>query len=443
MMPMDATGSLLGTIKPQQKRDRARSGLVTSYNGLVLECDGFPVSVGSVCQVDSGYGQHMLAEVIGFGAGKNQLVLYEPGMQLHAGAKVTLVDEGVDVPVGDAFLGRAIDGLGAPIDGRDLPQSDETWSLNGRYINPLNRSPVVKVFDVGVRAVNGLLTMGLGQRVGIIAGSGVGKSVMLSMMVRYAKADAVVVGLIGERGREVGDFLRQLQASGAMDRVCLVAEPADRSALLRLRAARRATAMAEALRDQGKHVLLIMDSLTRVAHARREIGLGLGEMPTMKGYPTSALAEIPKLVERAGGGDEQKGGSITGIYTVLADGDDGNDPVVDSARAILDGHIVLSRKFAQMGLYPAIDLGASVSRVMNDVVPTKHAAAASMFRKHLNLYLENRDLMLMGGYAPGQDQELDAAVNIWPKLQAYIKQSSGEESNFLASSEKLMALTGG
>ena len=222
-----------------------------------------------------------------------------------------------------------------------------------------------------------------------------------------------------------------------------MAEPADRSALLRLRAARRATAMAEALRDQGKHVLLIMDSLTRVAHARREIGLGLGEMPTMKGYPTSALAEIPKLVERAGGGDEQKGGSITGIYTVLADGDDGNDPVVDSARAILDGHIVLSRKFAQMGLYPAIDLGASVSRVMNDVVPTKHAAAASVFRKHLNLYLENRDLMLMGGYAPGQDQELDAAVNIWPKLQAYIKQSSGEESNFLASSEKLMALTGG
>jgi flagellum-specific ATP synthase len=294
-----------------------------------------------------------------------------------------------------------------------------------------------------VRVVNALLTIGRGQRVGIVAGSGVGKSVMLSMMTRFSQADVIVVGLIGERGREVGSFYEAVMRGEARRKVCIVAVPADRSPLLRIRGANYATAIAEYFREKGKHVLLIMDSLTRVAHARREVGLALGEQPTAKGYPPSVVSMIPCLVERSGTGPAG-GGSITALYTVLADGDDTTaDPVVDTARAILDGHIVLSRKQAQLGIYPAVDIGVSVSRVMSEIMPARHMKAAATFRRLVTLYLENRDLMLMGGYSPGQDPDLDLAVALWPRITGFVGQGPDEAARFAETQAALYELVAG
>jgi flagellum-specific ATP synthase len=296
--------------------------------------------------------------------------------------------------------------------------------------------------DVGVRAINATLTVGRGQRVGIIAGSGVGKSVLIEMMTRYTNADVVVVGLIGERAREVGDFVHHVMKGENASKICVVAVPADRSPLLRLRAAQRATAIAEYFRGQGKQVMLIMDSLTRVAHARREVGLALGEQPTAKGYPPSALSMIPSLIERAGTGLPGEG-TITAFYTILADGDDTtNDPVVDTARAILDGHFVLSRKQAQMGLYPAIDIPQSVSRVMKDIVVKDHAKAGMELRRLIALYMENRDMMLMGAYTPGQDAELDRAVTLWPRIKSFLGQDMDTRAPLDQSIADLLELTG-
>jgi flagellum-specific ATP synthase len=292
--------------------------------------------------------------------------------------------------------------------------------------------------DVGVRAINGLLTIGQGQRVGIMAGSGVGKSVLLGMMVKAAKADVIVIGLIGERSREVADFLETKVAGEARKRAVVVAVPANHSPVLRIRGALRATAIAEAFRDEGKKVLLIMDSLTRVAHAGREIGLALGEPASARGYPPSAIAMLPNLIERAGT-DVRSGGSITAIYTVLADGDDGNDPVVDSARSILDGHIVLNRHLAERGVYPAIDIGPSVSRVMTDIAHPDHVHAARVLRRHLATYEENRDLVLMGAYRPGADPAIDNAIAAHPVVMEYIKQASNETVSL---DEAIAELTG-
>ncbi|MEC8578669.1 MAG: FliI/YscN family ATPase, partial [Pseudomonadota bacterium] len=277
---------------------------------------------------------------------------------------------------------------------------------------------------------------------GIIAGSGVGKSVLLSMMSRFTEADIVVVGLIGERGREVGNFVQMVMTPEARGKTVIVAVPADRSPLLRIRGAERATSIAEYFRDQGKNVLLIMDSLTRVAHARREIGLALGEQPTSKGYPPSVISMIPQLVERSGTGVSGVG-SITSFYTVLADGDDTNDPVVDAARAILDGHIVLSREQAQLGIYPAVDLPASISRVAADISGDAHTAAVRQFRRLVSLYLENRDLVMMGGYVQGQDADLDVALQMWPQLVDHIMQPETQKADFESSRNALLALLGG
>lgn len=418
------------------------SGRVSRYDGLLLECDGFPVCVGSVCSVQTTNDQTVLGEVIGFHDGRNKLVLYQSGAAVQAGARVALLDEGTAVDVGESYLGRVVDGLGWPLDDGPPPRAFAQAPLNGTLVNPLARRHIPGPLDVGVRAVNGLLTIGYGQRIGIIAGSGVGKSVLLGMMARYTSADVVVIGLIGERAREVGEMVRAILRPPTQDKVSIVAVPADRSPLLRIRGARRATALAEHFRDQGKNVLLIMDSLTRVAHAQREIGLALGEAPTSKGYPASVISMIPTLIERAGMGVGPNAGSITGIYTVLADGDDSNDPVVDTARAILDGHIVLSRSIAQMGVYPAIDIPASISRVMNDIVPVPHQKAARKFKRLVSLYNENRDLMLMGGYVSGQDPDLDQAVSLWPKLVDYISQSPEEQAELKQSSGQLTAMMG-
>ncbi len=415
------------------------SGRVNRYDGQMVECDGFPATIGSLCQIDTETGVPATAEIIGFHKGHNLLSLHDFGARISVGAKVCVIDDGYMIPVGAGLLGRVTDALGEPLDEMPLPKLNGKWPLLDKELNPLAKNPVDKPLDVGVRAINSLLTVGKGQRIGIIAGSGVGKSVLLGMMSRYTEADIVVVGMIGERGREVGSFVKTILSGEAKKRTAVVAVPADRSPLLRIRGAERATAIAEFFRDQGKDVLLIMDSLTRVAHARREIGLALGEQPTSKGYPPSVVSMIPRLIERTGSGIKNQG-TITAIYTVLADGDDANDPVVDTARAILDGHILLSRKQTQMGIYPAIDVPSSISRVMSEITNETLQKNAQKFRRLVSLYMENRDLILMGGYTSGQDPELDEAVALWPKLMGHIQQAETQKADFTTSKDALNIL---
>lgn len=437
----NALGQLIERIEDMGTPPTVKaSGLVTKFDGQVIECDGFPVTVGSICHVHIVDQDPVEAEVIGFRDGKNLAFVYDQTAEIEVGALVTVLGSGRDVEVGDALLGRVIDAQGNPLDNGGPLRLKDTWPLHGKLTNPLNRKPIAQPLDVGVRSVNALLSIGRGQRVGIIAGSGVGKSVLLSMMTRFAAADVIVVGLIGERGREVAEFVEKSMTMEARSKICVVAVPADRAALLRIRGANRATSIAEYFRSRGKDVLLIMDSLTRVAHAKREVGLALGEQPTAKGYPPSVVSMIPNLIERSGAGAIGEG-AITSIYTVLADGDDTtNDPVVDTARAILDGHIVLSRKQTQLGIYPAVDFTASVSRVMNDITSDKHQKAAVKFKRLISVYMENRDLMLMGGYATGQDPELDLAIALWPKITEFITQAASEPATFDAATSDLVAL---
>jgi len=427
--------SVLEDISPPEP---CFAGHVHRYDGHIIECDGFPATIGTLCSIETQDGKHIIAEIIGFQNDNNLLCVHETGARISVGARVSVADDGYMMAIGEGVLGRVFDSLGNCLDGGPEPVLTQSWPLEGVKLNPLARKPVDQKLDVGVRVINSLLTVGQGQRLGIIAGSGVGKSVLLSMMTRFTEADVVVVGLIGERGREVGDFVKNVFSAETRKRTVVVAEPADRSPLLRIRAANRATAIAEYFRAEGRNVLLIMDSLTRVAHARREIGLALGEQPTSKGYPPSVVSLIPALIERSGTGLDGQG-SITSFYTVLADGDDTNDPVVDTARAILDGHILLSRQQTQLGIYPAVDVPASVSRVMNEIVADEQSDAAVVFRKLLSLYLENRDLILMGGYVSGQDPDLDLAVQLWPHLIGHIKQNYDEKAPF---DQSVKALTG-
>ncbi|MHA6718413.1 FliI/YscN family ATPase [Sphingomonas sp. RS6] len=400
------------------------AGRLAACDGLLMEAIGLSLPVGTICAIGEGDGS-IEAEVIGFRNGRTLMMNLGGPAPLLPNAPVRPIGPPGEADVGAALLGRVVDGAGRPIDGLGPIRGAGRWPLAGHIQNPLERGRVREPLDVGVRAINGLLTIGQGQRVGIMAGSGVGKSVLLGMIVRAAAADVIVIGLIGERSREVADFLETKVAGEARARSVVVAVPANHSPVLRIRGALRATAIAEAFRAEGKKVLLIMDSLTRVAHAGREIGLALGEPASARGYPPSAIAMLPGLIERAGS-DVATGGSITAIYTVLADGDDGNDPVVDSARSILDGHIVLSRALAERGVYPAIDLGPSVSRVMTDIADVPHLRAARVLRRHLATYEENRDLVLMGAYRPGADPAIDAAIAAHPAVMEYIRQSVDE-----------------
>jgi flagellum-specific ATP synthase len=400
------------------------SGRLASYDGLLMEATGLTLPVGTVCAIGGGDAA-VEAEVIGFRGGRTLMMNLGGPAALLPNAPVRPIGPPGEAEVGAALLGRVVDGAGRPIDGLGPIRGAGHWPLAGHVQNPLDRGRVLQPLDVGVRAINGLLTIGQGQRVGIMAGSGVGKSVLLGMMVRAAEADVVVVGLIGERSREVADFLETKVSGDARRRTVVVAVPANHSPVLRIRGALRATAIAEAFRAEGKKVLLILDSLTRVAHAGREIGLALGEPASARGYPPSAIAMLPSLIERAGT-CVSSGGSITAIYTVLADGDDGNDPVVDSARSILDGHIVLSRALAERGVYPAIDVGPSVSRVMTDIAARPHVLAARTLRRHLSTYEENRDLVLMGAYRAGADPAIDQAIAAHGAVLEYIRQDQDE-----------------
>lgn len=417
-------------------------GKVLSYNGQVIEATPLPGIIGSLCSIFARTNEEFQGELVGIGENKVAILPYESNLDIRVGDKVFLTETQQKVGVGDALLGRVIDGLGNPLDSLGKLKLLDSISLNGKRINPFERKAISEVLDVGIRNINALLTLGRGQRVGIVAGSGVGKSVLLSMITKSTDADVVVVALIGERGRELASFTKEILSSHSRDKVVIVAVPADRSPLLRIQGAKRATTIAEYYREKGKNVLLITDSLTRVAHAQRELGLALGEQPTSRGYPPSVISLIPNLIERTGTSTDGSG-SITSIYTILADGDDTTtDPVVDTARAILDGHIVLSRDLAQQGIYPAIDVNQSISRLMNNIVSQPQQKNAQTLRKYLSKYNENKDLVLMGGYVQGQDPDLDQALALWPEILKFLHQDENEVCDFETSHDQLSKLLG-
>ena len=397
------------------------AGRLVSHDAGMLEVTGFRRPIGAGARLIAADGTTCRAEVVGFRGSRTLLVPLDSDAPLENGARVEPDSAATMVQVGEGLIGRVVDAMGQPLDRKGPIIAEGLWPLNGVRGNVLDRGRVTEPFDLGVRAVNALLTAGRGQRIAIIAGSGVGKSVLMGQMIAGAEADIVVAGLIGERGREVADFLETKLGGGMMAKSVVVAVPADHPPVLRLRAAARATAIAEYFRARGKKVLLLIDSLTRCAHAQREIGLALGEPPAMKGYPPSALSLIPKLVERAGV-DVRTGGSITALYTVLADGDDTDDPIVDAARAIVDGHFVLSRHLSEQAIFPAIDIGKSLSRVMADVTDEEHLAAAAGYRRLWAAYEENRDLILMGAYRPGNDPVIDEAVARRQDLLEFLRQ---------------------
>lgn len=427
------------------------SGRLTKVTGLVMEAVGLRMAVGSTCLIELP-GNRVEAEVVGF-AGDKLFLMPENDVQgLVPGARVTPLeaahrpaqpgqvahvqrrasDMARHLPVGDMLLGRVLDGAGRPLDQLGPLTDTPSASLQSRPINPLERAPIKDALDVGVRAINALLTVGRGQRMGLFAGSGVGKSVLLGMMARYTSADVIVVGLIGERGREVKEFITDILGKQGLARSVVVAAPADTSPLLRMQGAAYATTIAEYFRDQGKNVLLIMDSLTRYAMAQREIALAIGEPPATKGYPPSVFAKLPQLVERAGNGPEGSG-SITAFYTVLTEGDDQQDPIADSARAILDGHIVLSRRLAEQGHYPAIDIEASISRAMSHLVSEQQFGQVQRFKQMYSHYQRNHDLISVGAYVRGSDPLLDEAIALYPRMEHFLKQGMFDAENYSAS----------
>jgi len=396
-------------------------GRITRSVGLTLEAVGLKVSVGKQCEVINSDGRCIEAEVVGFSGDRVFLMPIKRVEGLQPGARVVPVAAQQGMRIGPQLLGRVINGIGQPLDNKGPLMGDEFLDFNPHEINPLQRHPISETLDVGIRAINALITVGRGQRLGLMAGSGVGKSVLMGMMTKFTTADIVVVGLIGERGREVKEFIDHILGEEGLRRAVVVASPADDAPLMRLRASQLSSRIAEYYRDQGLNVLLLMDSLTRYAQAQREIALAIGEPPATKGYPPSVFAKIPQLVERAGNADKGAG-SITAFYTVLTEGDDLQDPIADSARAILDGHVVLSRRLAEEGIYPAIDVEASISRAMQNIVPEEHLKNMQRFKQLLSRYQQNRDLISIGAYTQGADAETDAAIERFPHLRAFIQQ---------------------
>ncbi|KAF0808653.1 flagellum-specific ATPase [Alcanivorax sp. S71-1-4] len=431
--------------------DYQLSGRITRATGLVLEAIGLKIPLGSGCRIEvARHGRDSdrfaEAEVVGFSGDKLFLMPLAELSGLAPGARIFPMGSGSRAgarrfPLGPSLLGRVVDGSGAPLDGGPALHDSPHDTLLTPSVNPLRRTPIHDRIDVGIRAINGLLSVGRGQRMGLFAGSGVGKSVLLGMMARYTTADVIVVGLIGERGREVQDFIDNILGENGRRRAVVVAAPADTSPLQRLQGAAYATRLAEDFRDAGRNVLLIMDSLTRYAMAQREIALAIGEPPATKGYPPSVFAKLPSLVERAGNG-ERGGGSITAFYTVLTEGDDQQDPIADAARAILDGHIVLSRPLAEAGHYPAIDIEASISRAMHALVTPAQWQQAQQFKQLFSRYQRNRDLISVGAYTPGHDPQLDQAVMLYPKVEAFLQQPIHEQADIAGAHAAMQSLLG-
>ena len=414
-------------------------GRIAQAVGIVLEGYGPVTSIGEICEVTREDGEgSVMAEVVGF---RGERVLLMPLGEMRGigpGSRLIVKGRAAAVPVGPDLLGRVLDGLGQPIDRRGPIQAQTAYSLYAPPMNPLQRKRITKPFDVGIRAINGFLTCGQGQKIGIFAGSGVGKSILLGMLSRYTIADVNVVALIGERGREVKEFLeRDLKAEGLKRSVVVVAT-SDQPPLVRIRGAFLATAIAEYFRDAGKNVLLMMDSITRFAHGQREVGLAIGEPPTTKGYTPSVFAVLPKLLERVGtsGGT----GTITGIYTILVEGDDLSDPIADSVRAILDGHIVLTRDLVSRNHYPAIDILQSTSRVMRDITTPQHQTAARAVLELLATYRRSEDLITLGAYKTGANERLDRAVTKVNAINAYLRQEVNERSTLAESITGLFKL---
>ncbi|MFJ2975976.1 flagellar protein export ATPase FliI [Kluyvera sp. NPDC087067] len=401
--------------------DLARvAGRLVRVNGILLECVGCRLAIGQMCHVESIDQEMIEAQVVGFDREVTYLMPFKQPSGLIAGARVFPAAKSEGVMIGDRWLGRVVNGLGEPLDNKGKLGGETLLPQQLPQVHPLKRQPVEAPLDVGVRAINGLLTIGKGQRVGLMAGSGVGKSVLLGMITRYTQAEVVVVGLIGERGREVKEFIdNSLQAEGLAKSV-IVAAPADESPLMRIKATELCHTIASYYRDKGKDVLLLVDSLTRYAMAQREIALSLGEPPATKGYPPSAFSMIPRLVESAG--NSESTGSMTAIYTVLAEGDDQQDPIVDCARAVLDGHIVLSRHLAESGHYPAIDIGQSISRCMSQVTDREHQLAARTLKQLYAEYQSIKPLIPLGGYVAGADPLADRAVRLSPAITQFLQQ---------------------
>jgi flagellum-specific ATP synthase len=400
------------------------AGRLVRVVGLTLEAVGVKAHVGSQCLVETAHGD-LLAEVVGFAQEITYLMPEESLRGVMPGARVLPISSKARVPLSMELLGRVVNGVGQPLDGKGPIKNSDDYHHDVKPINPLSRRAITEVLDVGVRSINSFISIGKGQRMGLFAGSGVGKSVLMGMMTRGTTADVVVVGLVGERGREVKEFIEEILGEDGIKRAVVVAAPADNSPLMRLKGCETAVQISEYFRDQGLNVLLLLDSLTRYAQAQREIALAVGEPPATKGYPPSVFSKLPQLVERAGNGGEGQG-SITAFYTVLTEGDDLQDPVADAARAILDGHVVLSRELADAGHYPAVNIEGSISRVMPMVTDEAHQELAKQLKQMYALYQQNKDLIAIGAYTKGNDPRIDQAINVLPVINFFLQQKISE-----------------
>jgi flagellum-specific ATP synthase len=414
------------------------AGRLVRVVGLTLEATGCSAAIGQTCEVETANGQ-LEAEVVGFAKDRIFLMPKDDVTGVVPGARVTPLLDHRGVPLSMALLGRVIDGAGKPLDGKGPVLAHEFSQGKKPPINPLQRRPIKQPLDVGVRAINSIITVGKGQRMGLFAGSGVGKSVLLGMMTRGTAADVIVVGLVGERGREVKEFIDEILGDAGRSRSVVVAAPADVSPLMRLKGCETAVQVAEYFRDQGLDVLLLLDSITRYAQAQREIALAVGEPPATKGYPPSVFAKLPALVERAGNGSDGQG-SITAFYTVLSEGDDLQDPIADAARAILDGHIVLSRQLADSGHFPAIDIERSISRVMPAVTSMEHQLLGRTVKQLYASFSQSRDLIAIGAYVKGSDPMLDQAISLMPRINKFLQQGMTEVIPYDESLSGLTAL---
>lgn len=398
-------------------------GKVKNISGMMIEASGLEGKIGDICTIEVDDGESVTAEIVGFKEGNLLLMAYGDVRGVGLGSIVVNTEHKLRVPVGDFLVGRTIDSTGKPIDGLDPFEPEQYYDIDAGYTNPLERPRITEPLSYGIKAIDGMLTIGKGQRMGIFAGSGVGKSTLMGMIAKHVKSDVNVIALVGERGREVKEFIEKDLGEEGLARSVLVVATSDQPAMFRAKCPSVATAIAEYFRDQGKDVLLMMDSLTRFAMAQREIGLLTGEPPIARGYTPSIYAELPKLLERSG---NFKTGSITGIYTVLVEGDDTNEPISDTVRGILDGHIVLSRQLASQNHYPAIDVNASISRLMTDIVSPEHRALAAKIRNLLSVYYQNYDLISIGAYKPGMNRKLDEAVSKIDRINAFLTQQVDE-----------------
>jgi len=430
------------TIKWDKYQEALRScqpikmeGKIVKVAGIVAQANGPGMSIGSLCCIKNGSGQTMQAEVIGFNDKKVIVMPFGEMRGIEPGSRIVDINKSPTIKVGEAYLSRVVDGLGHPIDGKGAIQTKAEYPIYGNVINPLKRKIINEVMDVGVRSINAMHTIGKGQRIAIMAGSGVGKSVLMGMIARHTVADVIVIALIGERGREVREFIERNLGEEGLKKSVVVAATSDSPALARIRGAHLATTIAEYFRDKGLDVVLIMDSVTRFAMSLREVGLAAGEPPSAKGYTPSVFIQIPKLLERAG--TIEKKGSITGIYTVLVEGDDMNEPIADSVRSIVDGHIVLSRDLAHRGHYPAIDVLSSISRVMYDIVEGDHLASARKLVKVLATYKEAEDLINIGAYVDGTDPQIDYAKKMIHKINSFLQQDINQSITFKESIVRL------